>query len=82
LYQLVKLDHDEGGRTHKLLSEEVTNGIVASYKIRADACPFFPGIIDGVACAYGSAVLCEEDMGMVEDFFILPNYRRLGIAVP
>lgn len=31
-------------------------------------------------CAYGAGVLCANGLGMVEDLFTLPAFRKRGIA--
>ena len=31
-------------------------------------------------CAYGASVFCASGMGMVEDLFTLPDFRKRGIA--
>ena len=81
LYTLVRYDHTEGARTQvQSISEEVTRGIVASYRKKAPTYQFFLARADGVDCAYGAGVLCANGMGMVEDLFTLPSFRKRGIA--
>jgi GNAT superfamily N-acetyltransferase len=81
LHTLVRRDHEDGSRTQGgALSPEVTRGIVASYRQKAPACQFFLARADDGDCAYGAAVLCEDGLGMVEDLFTLPAFRRRGIA--
>jgi GNAT superfamily N-acetyltransferase len=81
LYTLVRHDHTEGARTHGgAMPEEVTQGMVASYRQKAPAYQFFLAREDGVDCAYGAGVLCENGIGMVEDLFTLPAFRKRGIA--
>lgn len=80
LYALVREDHLEGGRSLTgPLSDELTRGIVAGYRRKA-AYQFFLARQDGVECAYGAGVPCDNGMGMVEDLFTLPAYRKRGIA--
>ena len=38
------------------------------------------GASDGVYCSYGSGLKGPNDMGMVEDLFTLPEYRKRGYA--
>ena len=81
LYGLVRLDHEEGKRTYRLtLDEEITRSMVAGYRAKSAMSQFFLAEIDGVACAYGSAVTGPHAMGIVEDLFTLPAYRHRGIA--
>ena len=80
LHQLVSIDHAEGARTAGALKEAVTHGIVAGYKATAPACQFFLAEVDGESCAYGSATVGPNRMGMVEDLFTLPTYRGRGLA--
>ena len=80
LHQLVSIDHAEGARTSGALAESVTKGIVAGYKATAPACQFFLAQVDDETCAYGSATVGPNAMGMVEDLFTLPTYRGRGLA--
>jgi GNAT superfamily N-acetyltransferase len=81
LYELVRYDHSEGARTQgQIIPEEVTRGMVASYRKKAPAYQFFLAREEGVDCAYGAGVLCADGMGMVEDLFTLPSFRKRGIA--
>jgi len=81
LHALVRQDHAEGARTQGLsIPAEVTRGIVASYRKKSPAYQFFLAREDGVDCAYGAGVLCENGIGMVEDLFTLPLFRKRGIA--
>ncbi len=41
---------------------------------------FFPACEVGVDCAYGAVVFCANGMGIVEDLFTLPSFRKRGIA--
>ncbi len=78
---LLAADFAEGARTHSgVMPEHVTRGMLASYQRKAPAYRFVVARVDGVDCAYGAAVLCGNGMGMVEDLFTLPVYRRRGIA--
>ena len=81
LYELVRLDHLEGKVTRGMaLEDEITRGIVAGYRSKAAVSQFFLATMDGVTCAYGSSVVGPYAMGIVEDLFTLPAYRRRGIA--
>jgi GNAT superfamily N-acetyltransferase len=81
LAALVRADHDEGARSHDgPLPPEVTQGIVAGYRAKYPRAQFFLALVDGEPRAYGAAVACEDGVGMVEDLFTLPPYRRRGLA--
>lgn len=81
LAALVRQDHAEGARTHgEEMPESVTQGIVASYRKKWPAYQFFLARADAVDCAYGASVACPNGLGMVEDLFTLPSFRRRGIA--
>lgn len=81
LYELVRLDHVEGKTTRGLtLEDEITRGIVAGYRSKAAVSQFFLATLGDVTCAYGSSVVGPYAMGIVEDLFTLPAYRRRGIA--
>jgi len=81
LRELVLKDHAEGGRTQgSALSEAVTDGIIAGYRAKQGACQFFITTLNGAPCAYGSGINCPNGMGMIEDLFTLPQYRKRGIA--
>ena len=81
LYTLVRHNHTEGEPPHGgAMPVEVTRGMVASYRQKAPAYQFFLAREDGVECAYGAGVLCANGLGMVEDLFTLPAFRKRGIA--
>lgn len=82
LHGLVRQDHLEGARSHNhsSQSEDLTRGIVAGYRRKVPMYQFFIAREDGVDCAYGAGVLCENGIGMVEDLFTLPTRRKRGFA--
>jgi GNAT superfamily N-acetyltransferase len=81
LYELVRADHMEGKVTFGMtIDEEITRGIVAGYRSKSAVSQFFLATLDGVDCAYGSAVMGPWAMGIVEDLFTLPAYRKRGLA--
>ena len=80
LAALLAADHAEGARTGGPLPDHVTEGMLASYRAKVPAYQFYLARIDGDDCAYGAAVRCPGDIGMVEDLFTLPSRRRGGIA--
>jgi GNAT superfamily N-acetyltransferase len=41
---------------------------------------FFLAIVDGAPRAYGSSIVTPHGMGIVEDLFTLPEYRKRGLA--
>ena len=81
LHGLVRSDHTEGARTQgHILDSKVTRGIVEGYRGKAGPCQFFLGFLEETLCAYGSATVAPNGMGMIEDLFTLPAFRRRGIA--
>jgi len=81
LYTLVRHNHTAGEPIHGgAIPAEVTRGMVASYRQKAPVYQFFLARQDGVDCAYGAGVLCANGLGMVEDLFTLPAFRKRGIA--
>jgi ribosomal protein S18 acetylase RimI-like enzyme len=81
LRMLVFADHSEGARTHgKELSSEITDGIVDGYQRKEPQCRFFLAEFDSQVCGYGSGTYCPGEMGMIEDLFTLPSFRRRGVC--
>ena len=81
LYLMARANHIEGSSSHHLeLDDEVTRSMVAGYRAKATVAQFFLARIEGVACAYGSAVIGPHGMGIIEDLFTLQAYRLRGIA--
>lgn len=80
LHALVEADHREGARTDGVMDAAVTRGIVDGYRRKAGPCQFFLAEVDGQACAFGVAVVCPNGLGVVEDLFTLPEYRRRGVC--
>ncbi len=81
LAELVRHDHTEAGRTQThAMPPEVTRGIVAGYRKKAPTYQFFLACVDGADCAYGAGALAPNRIGMVEDLFTLPGFRKRGIA--
>ena len=81
LHALVRIDHEEGERTKGYpMDETITRGIVEAYRKKEGPCQFFLAQVDGTPCAYGSGVNCPDQIGMVEDLFTLPEFRKRGLA--
>ena len=81
LYPLVRANHIEGESSHHLqLEEEITRRIIRGYRAKSSICQFFLAWLEGVPCAYGSAILGPHGMGIVEDLFTLQAHRRRGLA--
>jgi GNAT superfamily N-acetyltransferase len=79
--RLVAEDHSEGARSHgRTLSREVTRAMIASYRGKAPDCQFFIARVGRLDCAYGAGVWCGDAIGVIEDLFTLPAYRRRGVA--
>lgn len=81
LYELVRLDHMEGARTkgHNL-DAHFTQSVVEGYRRKPKPCQFFLAHLEDAVCGYGSGTAGPNRMGMVEDLFTLPSFRRRGIA--
>ena len=81
LYELVRLDHIEGVRTGgQNLDEAFTQSVVEGYRRKSKSCQFFLAYLEDTVCGYGSGTVVPNQMGMVEDLFTLPKFRRRGIA--
>jgi GNAT superfamily N-acetyltransferase len=81
LYGLARANHLEGSSSHhRQFDEEVTRRMVAQYQAKASVSTFFLALCDGAACGYGSAVVGPLGIGVVEDLFTAPAYRRRGVA--
>ena len=81
LYPLARANHIEGSSSHHLqLEEETTRHLILGYRAKSAISQFFLARWDGVACAYGSAVIGPHGMGIIEDLFTLQAYRLRGIA--
>jgi GNAT superfamily N-acetyltransferase len=80
LYDLLRANHLEKLVHGLSLREEITRGIVAAHRAKAGAVQFFLAIVDGAPRAYGSSIVAPYGMGIVEDLFTLPAYRKRGLA--
>ncbi|MDB5707707.1 MAG: acetyltransferase [Sphingomonas bacterium] len=81
LATLVRTDHDEGARTGGLdLDPSVTDATVAGYRAKGEAYRFHFVLRDGAPVAYGARIVAPDGIGMIEDLFTLPAWRRQGIA--
>ena len=81
LATLVRADHDEGARTGGLdLDSSVTDATVAGYRAKGDAYRFHLALREGRPVAYGARIAAPDGIGMIEDLFTLPAWRRQGIA--
>jgi GNAT superfamily N-acetyltransferase len=79
-FQLLRANHLEK-RVHGLqLAEEITRGVVAAHRAKAGAVQFSLAIADGAPRGYGSSIVAPSGMGIVEDLFTLPEYRKRGLA--
>lgn len=79
-YRLLRANHLEKPVHGLQLAEEITRGVVAAHRAKAGAMQFFLAVVDGEPRAYGSAIIGPYGMGIVEDLFTLPTYRRRGLA--
>ena len=81
LYRLARANHLEGSSSHhRHFEDEITRLMIAGYRAKAAVSTFFLARCDGVACAYGSAIVGPHGMGIVEDLFTHQAYRHRGIA--
>lgn len=79
-YELLRANHLEKLVHGLSLREEITRGIVAAHRAKTGTVQFFLAIADGAPRAYGSSIVAPHGMGIVEDLFTLPAYRRRGLA--
>ena len=81
LARLVEANFREGRPSEpKETALEVARGLVDGYRRKSRVAQFFIAEIPGAPCAYGSMVECPNDLGMLEDFFTLPEFRGRGVA--
>jgi GNAT superfamily N-acetyltransferase len=66
---------DQGGR-----SAELGEQMFLSMRAKAPEVSFFLARVDGQDCGFFSSWPGENGVGVVEDLFVLPGYRRRGIA--
>jgi GNAT superfamily N-acetyltransferase len=79
--RLVEIDSMEGARSsHGSLPPDVVDGLFDGHRRKRAAQQFFLGETAGAACGYGSAVICPNGIGLLEDFFTLPDFRGRGVA--
>ena len=79
--RLLELDHAElsrGGRAD--LTPEVTRGIFANFRVKAEFGGVFLARWEGRSCAYAAAIPAPGDFGLVDDLFTVQSFRRRGIA--
>jgi GNAT superfamily N-acetyltransferase len=81
LRRLIEIDSTEGAKsTHGSLPPDVVAGLFEGHRRKRPAQQFFLGEIAGEACGYGSAVVCPDGVGLLEDYFTLPEFRGRGVA--
>jgi GNAT superfamily N-acetyltransferase len=79
-YELLRANHLEKLVHGLKLDEAITRGIVAAHRTKVGAVRFFLALVDGRPRAYGSSIVTPHGMGIVEDLFTLPGYRKRGLA--
>jgi len=79
-YELLRANHLEKLVHGLQLDEAITRGVVAAHRAKLGAVQFFLAIVDGEPRAYGSSIVAPYGMGIVEDIFTLPAYRKRGLA--
>ena len=81
LAALVRRDHEEGARTGGALTPDVTEGVIAGYRAKAGPSYRFHLVrMEGEPVAYGARIAAPSGVGMIDDLFTLPAWRRRGIA--
>jgi GNAT superfamily N-acetyltransferase len=81
LYRLMRLDHEEGRRTHHMVvPDEVTRSMIVALQRKAGPMTFYLAELAGRPVAYAAKVECPNGLGMIEDVFTLPEVRNQRIA--
>ncbi|MEN8182781.1 MAG: GNAT family N-acetyltransferase [Myxococcota bacterium] len=80
--RLTRLDHDEQARIQQRepYSESLATDMTRLRRARAPALHFWLAREEGADCAFFSSLPGENGVGMVEDLFTHPDFRRRGIA--
>ena len=55
-------------------------GLLDIARAKAPKFQIFIARVDGVDCGYGAGGHCPDGMGMVEDIYTRPSFRKRGIA--
>jgi GNAT superfamily N-acetyltransferase len=81
LAKLARANHEEGLTTGGLEIEPgVSEAIVAGYRAKTPDCQFHLVHEAGTAIAYGASAAAPNGLGMIEDVFTSPAFRRRGVA--
>jgi GNAT superfamily N-acetyltransferase len=81
LAALIRADHIEGARTEgKTFSQEFTDSVVANNRAKSAAYHFHLTYRGDEPVGYGALAVAPNGVGMIEDLFTLPVYRRQGLA--
>ncbi|MBY0521181.1 MAG: GNAT family N-acetyltransferase [Sphingomonas sp.] len=75
---LVQIDHSEGKRTG-LISEAVSDGLIAAMRDRVPAGSYALIRLDGAPVGYGLMLACPGRLGLLENLFTLPEARGRGV---
>jgi GNAT superfamily N-acetyltransferase len=80
--RLTRLDHDEQARLQDRTpySEELAAAMTHVRRAKQPALRFWIAREDDTDCAYFSSLPGENGVGMVEDLFTHPDFRRRGLA--
>jgi GNAT superfamily N-acetyltransferase len=80
--RLTRLDHDEQAslQGRAPYSEELAEAMTRVRRAKQPALRFWIAHQDGADCGYFSSLPGENGVGMVEDLFTHPGFRRRGIA--
>lgn len=80
--RLTRLDHEEQARLQARppYPEELASTMTRVLRAKQPALRFWLAREDGVDCGFFSSLAGENGVGMVEDLFTHPGFRRRGIA--
>ena len=78
LERLTRVDMEEGRRTG-VVDADTATGLVADMRARTATCDYRVITLDGAAVGYGMTLRCPGDLALIENLFVLPDYRGRGI---
>jgi len=83
-HSLGEMMHENFIETGPEITGEIARGVslgcLAANRLKAPDFQFFIVRADGHDCAYGGGGFCPDGMGIVEDIFTRPAFRRRGMA--
>lgn len=78
LEALVQADHLEGARTGQI-DDAVAAGLMANMRRHSTIARYRLIIFEGMTVGYGLAVACPNGLGLIENLFVLPQWRKRGV---